>query len=39
MKIRDTISNGFDLDKCYSRHDLEQYSRDFSRQSNTLCVV
>jgi len=31
IKITDSISNGFDLDKCYLGHDPEQYSRGFSR--------
>jgi len=31
MKIRETISIGFDFDKCYLGHDLEQHSRNFNR--------
>ena len=36
MKIRGTISNDLDLDKCYPDHDPEQHSRGFSHRSDTL---
>jgi len=36
MKIRDTISNDFDLDKYYPGHDPEQHSRSRSRRSDTF---
>jgi len=31
MKIREIISNDFDLDKCYPEHDSEQHSRYFNQ--------
>jgi len=37
MKIRETNSNEFDLNECYSEYDLEQHLKDFSRQ--TPCVM
>ena len=36
MKIRETISGNFDLNKCYSGHDPKQHSRGFSRRLDTL---
>jgi len=30
MKIRDTTSNDFEFDKCYSEHDPEQHLKDFN---------
>ena len=36
MKIRETISDDFDFNKCYSGHDPEQHSRGFSRRSDIL---
>ena len=35
-EIRGTISNDFDLNKCYRGHDHEQDSKGFSRRSDTL---
>ncbi len=35
MKIRSTISNDLDLDKCYPDHDAE-HLRGFSHQLDTL---
>jgi len=29
MKIKEIISNGLDLNKCYPSHDLEQYLRGY----------
>ncbi len=31
MKIRDTTSNDFEFDKCYSEHDPEQHLKDINR--------
>ena len=36
MKITGTTSNGLDFNKCYPEHDPEQYSKCFSRRSDTL---
>jgi len=36
MKIRGTIFNDPNLDKCYPNHNLEQHSRDFNRRLDTL---
>jgi len=33
---RYNLSNGLDLDKYYSKHDQEQYSRGFNRRSDIL---
>ena len=35
MKIKETLSNDFDLNKYYPGHDPEQHLRDFNR-SDTL---
>jgi len=37
MKIRDIISNGLELNKCYLEHDPEQHSR--SSADRTPCVM
>jgi len=39
MKIRETISNDLDLNKCYPEHEPKQYSRSFSHWSDNLCNV
>jgi len=36
MKIREIIFSNLDFNKCYSRHDPEQHSRDFNCRLDTL---
>jgi len=40
MKIRGTISNGLDFNKClYPGYDLEQHSKDFNRRWVIIMLV
>ena len=36
MKIRETISNDLDVNKCYPEHDSEQHLRGFNCRSGIL---